>query len=170
MELKKFLEHKAKIKQSLQANLLKDKKAYSRGGKSFRKDSLKLCLDFITISADSKTLVKDIQQLNSLIGGTRLTDIEVKAEAQTKYEHCSTVFVGTKYTVSWYELRDEIEDKQVEAHMKNYVKKMIERDIKKIYNHTPYGIFLECKVMKLYKEGKIKWEDVVRLHKEECAL
>jgi hypothetical protein len=56
-------------------------------------------------------------------------------------------------------IRDKIENEQIENAMRQLVKK--ELRLKEWEN-------LECKVMALYKQSLIEWEDVVLAHKIEC--
>ena len=70
-------------------------------------------------------------------------------------------FKYVKYIATSYELVNEVPEEVITGFMKSIVKKQLG-----LYKHD----YLDCKVMKMFKEGIITWEETKRLHHEDCSL
>jgi hypothetical protein len=67
----------------------------------------------------------------------------------------------TNYYVAYASLIDEVDD--------NLVKETVQKALKNIIGLESWQ-YLDCRVMQLFKDGKIDWETVVKAHKEDCTL
>lgn len=170
MTLAQFKEHRQSIKKSLEYNLIKDKVYLNAGLQTYRKDSVKEVSQTIEIRKEDDAVYK-IKELETLVNTVRqIRGTTVTQQAITKREYCSTEFVGTAFTVTWKELRTEIDDKQVERHMGRYVGKMLTVKEKRNTGYDWDLVQLDCKIMSLFKSEKITWEDCVEAHSVNCGL
>lgn len=157
MTLDIFWAHKEGITQAMKSALIMSK--------ALNKPMHDYCeyKDYITISFD-KGKVEDIneamdklQRVQSLIddGYTLKIDGETYADGRYDYFHRADFKLSKKL------LRDKIEDTQIEDAMRALLKK-----------EMGLGLYkeIECKVIALYKEGKIEWEDVVKAHTTNCKM
>ena len=65
------------------------------------------------------------------------------------------------YYVTYTTVVDEISDQ--------LVKDTVQKAIRNMMGLTNWA-YIDCKVMQLFKEGKIDWETVVKSHQEDCTL
>ena len=115
-----------------------------------------------------KWKIKEIERLVNTMRQVRGT--KVTQQAITKREHCSETFLGTSFTVTWKELRTDIDDKQVETIMRNYVSKMLTPIKKRNTGYSWERTSVDCKIMSMFKSGKITWEDCVEAHTVDCSF
>ncbi len=99
-------------------------------------------------------LLNDLNALREIPNSTLSMDGYTKASG--RYDYFDRVVYTAKITC----IRDSINPSQVEDAMKVLVKKAIGL---KSYQH------LDCKVMKLYKQSKITWEEAKETMLEECS-
>jgi len=164
MTLEQFNAHKEQIRTNLQEHLAIDRLLYSKGQHSgFRKNSLKK--KFINIEIKHKEC--NIKKLTALTTLLEIKNRELKVDNLMEYGTCSckNKVVGVRYTIEWDEIREEIEEAQVEVIMKAYIFKLLN-----IHNKFPWNFTLDCKVMKLFKEGKIDWDETIKSHNEDCNI
>ena len=91
----------------------------------------------------------------------RYPNAELQMEAVTRTPYCTTYFIGTQFVFTRKVLVGAIEQWQIDEAMKKYVKKQLFLG--------DYDA-LECRVMDLFKQGKIDWNDVKQMHKGTCSL
>ncbi len=158
MELKDFKIEKRLIASRLRMNL---KVAQERGTTEF-----KYCYGTtykqITIRHDEKheAIAGKMKYVSGLIGnGT-----PYKIETMTEKPYCTTTYVGTSYTFTILTIREEITDRQIESHMKEFVKRKI------LLHLATNWLTVDCRVMELYKTGKIVWADVIEAHTIDCSF
>ena len=169
MTLEQFKAEKARIRASLEAILKMDTLKYKRG-LPVREHSLITKMEHFTIKDSSKDIAKELSDITSFIANKLAYGIKCKViQSYLKKQKCcyrSANTIGTIYSVVWEELRTKIEDEQVEDIMKAYVRKMLTNPKKR--KHSWELVQLDCKVMELFKEGKITWEDCVKAHNTAC--
>jgi len=111
----------------------------------------------LTISeTDLKHSAKTIQEFMQEHDGSGIT-IEHSLRAAGRHDYLKEIRVVAKT----YKLRDEVSDYTV----KRYMQKIVAKQLGLYYWQTP-----ECKILKLFKEGTITWEEVVKAHKDTCDL
>ncbi len=79
----------------------------------------------------------------------------------THTPHCIERTTGAMYSFKIPKLRDRIEESQVAQKMKTLIRKELGL---KTYDN------LECKVMQLFKDGHISWDEVQAQHGVACKL
>lgn len=67
----------------------------------------------------------------------------------------------TTFSVKYYEVVDEITDTKL--------KETVHKALRGIMGLSKYS-YIDCKLMQLFKDGKLSWEDLVKAHKEDCSL
>ena len=67
----------------------------------------------------------------------------------------------TIFTVSYKEVMAEITEEKV--------KETVKKALKGMMGLSRYS-YIDCKLMQLFKEGKLSWEDLVKAHKTDCSL
>jgi hypothetical protein len=166
-----FFAHKEGIKQNMEQNLLFAKatnkvapnycyKNEFRSFKVMKGDSLQ---DIHSALTEVQNALHEAR-VGSMVGKCGKPRIII--EEITERPHCTTYFKGTDYQVVVPVLRPYIDLKQVEYEMKEYVISLL-RNPK---DPSWYIFNLKCEVLKLFKDGKITWDDVVSAHKEDCDV
>lgn len=170
MTLEQFKTEKARIRTSLEAILKMDTLKYKRG-LPVRELSLITKMKHFTVKDDSKNIAKELSDITAFIANKLTYGIKCQViqsyltERKCCYRSASTI--GITYSVAWGELRTKIEDEQVENIMKAYVRKMLTKPKKR--KHSWELVQLDCKIMDLFKDGKITWEDCVKSHNTDCS-
>lgn len=170
MTLEAFKKHKLLIRESLERNLAKDILMVNNGVQTYREDSVITRYKEIKILKEDNIVLK-LKKLDKEINKLRaVSGVTISQRAITKMEHCHKSFEGTLFTVYYKELRTSITDKQVEDIMRKYVSKMLTSIEKRNTGYIWERVSVDCKVMDLFKQGKISWEDCVEAHKIECKF
>lgn len=67
----------------------------------------------------------------------------------------------TTFSVKYYEVVNEITD--------TLLKDTVHKALRGIMGLSKYS-YIDCKLMQLFKDSKLSWEDLVKAHKEDCSL
>jgi len=155
------------IRESLEFNLAQDTLMVMSGIQTYRKDSVKEVVKSIKVLNDKDT-EDSLKELDKLINTKRaIKYLNIEQRPITKIEYCREEFIGTEYLVTYKVLRDKIDDRQVERHLRTFISKKLTGK-KVLYNWertTP-----DCKLMGLFMQGKLSWEDYVEAHKSNCKV
>jgi len=153
-----FNAHKQGIRENMEQNLIWDK----YHGTMKHKSSIATTLKFVKLRFDAppEETIDKMEFITKLLReGT-----EVGKQGMTEQPYCTTYTVGVTYNYNAETIRDEITDTQVTIAMQNFIKNKLTREIgRKQYD-------LDCRVMELFKTGKIDWETVVESHQHDCEL
>lgn len=153
-----FNAHKQGIRENMESNLIWDKyhKNLNRASSTYPE-----CRDIEIKFDDSQEDVSSrMTVLSKMIkAGVKVTQCEI-----TEQPYCTERTVGVRYSYEIPKLRSFIEEYQVITDMKKFIQDKIRREINNEY------VYLECKVMDLFKSGAINWETVLESHGKDCSL
>ena len=153
-----FNAHKQGIRENMESNLIWDKyhKNLNRASSTYPE-----CRDIEIKFDDSPEKVSDNMIVIShlLRDGVKVTQREI-----TEQPYCTERTVGVEYFYEVPKLRNFIEEYQVITAMKKFMQDKIRREINNEY------VYLDCKVMDLFKSGAINWETVLESHGNDCSL
>jgi len=155
---KTFQAHKQGIRENMEANLLWD----TFHGTMKHKSSIETSVKFIEILfTDSPDDVYDnMRTITTLIGrGIKVDQYEI-----SERPYCTTYMRGVRYHYPVKTLRTEITDRQVTTAMRHLIHKKINADAGQRVSD------IDCRVMDLFKAGKIDWPTVIESHKGSCSL
>jgi len=155
---KTFEAHKQGIRENMEQNLIWDK----YHGTLKHKSSIKTEARFIRIKFDDTP--EDI--LNSMEQVTWLMRDGIKVEQNeiSEQPYCTKRLIGVSYSYEHKSIREEITDRQVTTAMRHLIHKKLNADAgQRVQN-------IDCRVMDLFKAGKIDWDTVIESHKGDCSL
>jgi hypothetical protein len=73
--------------------------------------------------------------------------------------------IGYYSHTCYYVLYSTLVDEVTDAMVKQVAQKVLRRKL-----GLSTWKYLDCKIFQLFREGKISWEDVAKLHKENCNI
>ncbi len=152
-----FKAHKQGIRENMEANLIWDSYHGTMKHKSSIETSVKYVEILFTDTADD--VYDNMKTITALIGqGIKVEQYEI-----TETPYCTKYMKGVRYSYPVKTLRTEITDRQVTTAMRHLIQSKINRDVGKYSN-------IDCRVMDLFKAGKIDWDTVIESHKGDCSL
>ena len=155
---KTFEAHKIGIRENMEQNLIWDK----YHGTLKHKSSIETNVKSLSIMFDEehKAYLGKMQFITKLL--TQGVKVEMDEISETPY--CTKRMVGVRYSYPVRSLREEISDRQVTTAMRRFIHSKINKDAGKRIDN------IDCKVMDLFKAGKIDWTTVVESHSVNCSL
>ena len=150
-----FFAHKEGIAEAMRSALIMSKhRGYALHSYCLTHDTITVCV--LKDDTDEAKIgkLKEVNKYCELYGAPSIHD-------STEKPNCVSYFRGTYYAFRKPKLRDKIEDTQIEQKMRTLVRKELGLHV---YQD------LECKVMALFKEGHISWDEVMEQHGKACTL
>jgi len=111
----------------------------------------------VTINKGKDKDLSELQEIQHLLD----EGYELNVDGDTKQEGRYDYFRCVHFKFSKKLLRDKIKDTQIEDAMIALLKKEM---------GLTYYAAIECKVMSLFKEGKIDWDDVIKTHTTDYKM
>jgi len=150
-----FFAHKQGIEENMKENLI-FAKATGKPAKKYCYEEEKIIVTVVKECTDSEygDRIEEVYQYGLLYGKPDITFV-------TETPHCITKTIGTRYVFKVPKLRSEITEEMVSYRMKKLVRKQLRLTT---YEH------IECKVLALFKEGKISWDMVKEQHGKGCSV
>ena len=157
------------IRDSLEYNLARDRAMVMNGLQTYRDDSVIEVTESIKIFSNVDTDIRlRLKQLNKMIDTKRLINyINVEQVPITVNSNCRKEFIGTKYLITYKVLRYEIDDSQVNKHLRTFISKALTGTKS---THFWERVVPDCKLIKLFRQGKLSWDDCVSAHNSNCGL
>jgi hypothetical protein len=159
--------HSKLIRERLEYNLARDTAMVTHGVQTYRRDSVREVVRSVRVIDDKYTNDR-LKELHSVINTFRaIKYLKIEQRPITNRVHCRDEFIGTEYLITYRVLRLEIDDRQVEKHLRTFISKKLTGK-KVLYDFertTP-----DCKLMGLFMQGKLSWEDCVEAHKSNCKV
>ncbi len=159
MLLEQFNQQKKNIKLELGNLLNQARRQQELGGKHFRRCVTKERTVTILVRQSANYVEEDIKRFMTY--RLAFPNALVEVEQYTERGYCIDSFVGTKYIFVHRVLVDEVTEQMVQKRMRKFVVRQL---------GLKYEHHLKCEVMKLFKEGKISWDDVIAQHTEGCSI
>ena len=153
-----FFAHKQGIRGRMEENLIWDK--YHNTLK--HKSSVETTQKSIEILFDDKPedVLNSMATLNRLL----LDGVKVDMYEISETPYCTKYMKGVRYRYETHSIRESISDRQVETAMRHLIHKKINADAGQRVSN------IDCRVMNLFKAGKIDWPTVIESHKGDCSL
>ncbi len=155
---KTFQAHKQGIRENMEANLLWD----TFHGTMKHKSSIETSVKYVEIKFDEEPPA--VLGKMEFVAGMIRDGIKVDQYAITEKPYCTTYMRGVRYHYPVKTLRTEISDRQVTTAMRHLIHKKINTDVGQRVSN------IDCRVMDLFKAGKIDWPTVIESHKGSCSL
>ncbi len=153
-----FFAHKEGIASNMRANLLFAKAT----GRIIQPYCAEKSIHNMVIYDDAERNERPVADiLEDILAISREHNVPVKLSDFKEWGTCVHYHVGTQFTTTTPLIRKTITEEQIKDEMRKFVMKKL-----KLGDHAT----LECRVMELYKQGKIEWADVVEAHKGQCEL
>ena len=155
---KTFKAHKQGIRENMEANLIWD----SYHGTMKHKSSIETSVKYVEIKFDEEPPA--VLGKMEFIAGMIREGIKIDQYEITETPYCTKYMKGVRYSYPVKTLRTEITDRQVTTAMRHLIHKKINADAgQRVQN-------IDCRVMDLFKAGKIDWDTVIESHKGHCSL